>query len=412
VGRLIVSIKPFADDEGDTYEADFIDVSRDVVLNGVGKLKQYLDNNEFDIGIFRHANFSLKLVNRNGKYSDVDGINTIFKSTRSNSIVRLEWDANPVLFSLGFHPYGEFGYSERQLVGDFFLNDDSLRGRANDETVRFDCLGKSVLFDQETVPFAAIAVNDLLSVVVFKCLNQASILRHLTVDAANITLDIDHAMDDKTLGDLENKTVTEAFKKLLKYANSVLRIDGSTVIVSPRTVGTTLAFTFRGAGSLNGKENISDIFDQTSGVGRVKNLVEVKDTGVAARNEDSITKYRVRKTVIEFLPVSTEANRQAAADAIVAEFGDPKQEMKILVPMDHDRLGITVLDLVKVDYPLRVIALEGSDLPEYGSAQYDVDFYAHEIQDIVISDALDFKVLSIVKDFNKEVCIFEIREVS
>lgn len=415
MGRLYVSVKPFADDSGETYAENFIDVSRDVVDEGVSAISKFLDNNEFDIGIFRHSSFSLKLANTLGKYADVGSQGTIFQFARNNSIVRIEWDRNNELYSLGFHRPGRRPCSERILIGDFFLSDDLVNSRSNDVTVEFTCLGYTVLFDRETVPFAAVTNADLFSEVIFKCLNQTTITRYLEVDSDNIECDLDIPIDDKTLGDLENKTVTEAFKKLLQYANSVLliqRIDGvDTVIVKPRSPSDDLKYTFYGAGVIGHHDNIADIFNQNSGLKKVKNLVTVKETSIVAREETSITKNGVRKKEIDFLPVTDAGNRQLAANAIRDEFGNPKVEMRIRTPLFPGVLTLNLLDKVNVDYPPRVLSPFGDPLAEYGHAVVDEDYYAIEVLDIEIFPETLFKILSIELDLIDEEAVFEIREV-
>lgn len=420
MGRVYISIKPFKDSLGEEYADDFTDITNDVVDSGLSDVSRYLDNNEFDIGVIRHASFNITLANTQGKYSDVGNVNSIFNFTRNNSIIRIEWDRNNELYCLGFHRPGLRPTSSKFLIGDFFLSDDLVRLRSNDERVTFTCLGYSTLFDRVEVPFTTINNGDLLSEIIFKCLNQSFITRYLDVDANNINCSVDLAVDDKTLGDLQNKTVTEAFKKLLQFSNSILVIqrgedsDGNAideVIVKPRDASADLEYTFYGAGVPGFFDNLIEIYDFNNGLKRVKNLVTIKDSGTSARDESSIAQYGVRKKEIEFLPVSDLTKQQQVVDAIRDEFGQPKKEMKIRVPLSEEILELSLLDRVNVDYPLRVIPTFGGVLPQYNQAVVGEDFYPHEVLDIEIAKEIEFKILSIDLDLADEEAIIEIREI-
>jgi len=156
MGRLYVSIKPFKDDTGLTYADDFIDVSEFVVQKGVGKLITQLDNNTYDIGVLKNTAFNLTLMNTDGRFNAAEKNESIFNFTRNKSLVLLEWDVLSEPLSLGFHPAGRFPPSTRQKVGEFLLNDDSLKGRAVLEAVTFKCFSKTILFNQEIIPFGTI----------------------------------------------------------------------------------------------------------------------------------------------------------------------------------------------------------------------------------------------------------------
>jgi len=351
-------------------------------------------------------------MNTDGRFNTADNAESIFRFTRNNSLIKLEWDVLPEPLSVGFHPAGRFPCSARQTIGEFLLHDDSLKGRAVNEAVKFKAFSKTVLFSQEIVPFSSISNGDLLSAILLTILDQTVITRHLTVTAANISVGIDATIDDKAVGDLENKTVYEALKKILLFSNSVLYIDiNNNVIVTPRTASATSQFTFNGPESLTGTENIIDLFNYRSGLNQVFNFITVKDTSVKSRDESSITKFGIRKKEVQFLPVTNTAKRQAACDAVRDEFGSIKQEMFIRVPMNYPELDLKVLDKVNVDYPARVVRIDGQQLALYGSAEYDVSRYAEEVKDIEISTDVDFKILKTIADWDAETITYEIREV-
>jgi len=172
-----------------------------------------------------------------------------------------------------------------------------------------------------------------------------------------------------------------------------------------------LQFTFNGPEALTGTENIIDISDFRDGLHQVKNFISIKDTSVKSRDEGSIAEFGIRKKEIKFLPVSDTAKNQAACDGIRDEFGSPKLEMKISAPMNYVGLGLVNLDKVNVDYPARIIQIDGQLLSAYGTAIYEISRYAEDVRDIEIDPATNFKILKTSADWDSEVITYEIREV-
>lgn len=417
MGQIYVSLKPFKDDLGTEYEDGFTDVTEFLTRRGLKAIKQQLDNTEFDIGIFRHAHFDLELNNSDGFFSKPGSTGTLFNFKRNNSIMRIEWEANSRPFPLGFNPAGRQVCSPKQLIGDFLLQDIPAKGSSTNQTVKFKCLGYSTLFERELVPFSSISNGDLLSVVIFTCLNQTSITRHLTISQSNIVVANDVTIDDKTLGDLENKTVMEALKKILLFGNSVLYIeqssDGSTapvVKVSARTESTDLKFTFTGPGSVNQLENIVDVENDNDGENRIINFVDVPDTSFSATDATSKSDNGLRKKSISFKPVSDQTKSESACQAIVDEFKDAKRELDVAVPLNYDTLALALLDKVAFDYPIRVLANDSGSLPLFDVAVFG-DSFGFEIKDISILESARFKILAKQIDLVKEVMTFSVREV-
>src|SRR3990172_7774741 len=87
--RFRVYLKPF-DDEG-IYAEDWMDVTDDVIFDGLGSIAVDLDNTEYDIGVYRNSNIKLTFKNANGKYSDVGDSQSLFRFKRSDTLCRLSW---------------------------------------------------------------------------------------------------------------------------------------------------------------------------------------------------------------------------------------------------------------------------------------------------------------------------------
>jgi len=412
MGKFFVGIKPYENDEGTAHEADFRDISDDVLFSGFGRIKQHLDNNEFDIGIVRHSAFGLVLDNRAGLYSDVGEPNTIFKHKRNNSIIRIEWDFNAEPKPLGLHPPLTFKPTIRVVIGDFLLNDDANKGRAVTNESSFKCLGMSSLFNNMASNFSTLADTDLYSEIIFKVLNQDFATDILTVLQANIVTGTDAVIDDKTAGDLENKTANEVLKKILKYSNSILFIENSTVFVSDRSETADIKHTFTGQGSINGSENTLDIPTYQSGAHRVKNFVTLKNTAKVSQDATSIAKHGEKKTEVEFAPVTDGGKQQTAVDNIKDEFRNQKIELTVEAPLNYETLALRRRDKVVFDFPVRFLISNNTLLPVYGAAIYDTtDRYPQEIADIEIPVGTEFKIMDIVNNGIDEVMSFKCREV-
>lgn len=422
MGRVTIQLKPFADEEGTAYESDFTDVTEYVTIRGLGQLKQNLDNTELEIGVFRHDNFSIEFNNTQGFFSKPGEAGTLFKYTRSNSILRILWEANPMPQPLGFHT-ADSGYpSPLYLVGDYLLQDIPARGIATNQTVKFKALGYSTLIDRLEVPFASISNGDSLETILYTMLNQTLLTDLVTVDASNINLDYNPTIDDKTAGDLENETVVDALKKILKYGNAVLYIQKAdladptskpTLIVTPRDISADLQFTFRGPGSYDGLENIIEVQNDNGGENKIINFVSVPDTSVSGSDSASIAKYGTRKIEVSFKPITDTTKNETICDNIVAEFKDPLRELEVTTWLTYESLDLFMLDKVRFDYPIRVLANEalGGGLPIFDIAEFG-DSFGNEILDIVIDPTKDFKVLGRRVDLMRETITFYVKEES
>lgn len=422
MGRITMQLKPFANEEGTAYESSFTDISEYVTYQGFAPLKQNLDNTELEIGIFRHDNFDIEFDNSNGLFSKPGSPGTLFKYTRSNSILRIIWEINPEPRPLAFHPADSGFCSPLYLIGDFLLQDIPAKGTATKQTVRFKALGYSNLIDRLQVPYASISNGDSLESIIYDCLNQTAFTDLVTLDASNIDLDYNPTIDDKTAGDLENKTVSEAFKVLLKYANAVLYIEKAdlddpaskpTVKVVPRTPEASPSFTFVGPGSYNNIENIIDILDDNGGENKIINFVSVPETSFSDSDSTSITKYGTRKVEISFKPITDQTKNETACSNIVDEFRNPLREMQVVVPMNYETLDLIQLKRVNFDYPIRVIADESgeSSLPIFDIAEFG-DPFGTEIYDFVIDEETEFKVLGRQVDIIREQIKFYIKEIA
>lgn len=391
-----VEIKPF--DINGNYDA-FQDITSDVDLGSFSSISQKLDNSDYNVGAFRFSNFNIGVRNQSGKFSEPGNSNSIFRFKRSDSIVRVSWRRKPESYC-GTAICGTAEMGEYVEVFQGLLNDESAATDISIQNLSFACLGLESIFSRVITPFSSISNGDNLSAIILSVLNQAEITKVMTVSGSNISVGTDVAIDDRT--EFEDKTVKEALDDLLFLSNSILYIEDATVYVKPRTAGATLQKTFYGQSSNNGVEDALDIFDIRGGLNKTFNYWKWEDTSVVVTDAASIAANGVRKKEDVSAPYLTNSAKQDnVLDGLIAEFKDPKTELKLLTPLTYDTLNLSFLSRVAIDYPPVAYAGE-SEVPIYGLAQYGVDFYPVSQFSLTLDPSKDqFKIMG-KKIFTKQ----------
>jgi len=404
VSRIRFYITPFKDDG--TYDSE-IQVTKDVIK--LGRFREQLDNTEFSVGIIRFSDFSFTLRNEKGKYSDVGTNDTIFKFKRAGSKLRITWDPSDKDLCVGFFTVPDI-VPDEIAVFEGVLDDRTSKTTLDEQDVDFRGLGHHKLFEEIDVPFSTINNVDLLSVVIFKCLNQALLTDFpITVLQANITVDTDQTIDDKS--SLENLTVLEALKELLQAGNATLRIDGTTIKVSARVATAAVQKTFFGQAAAGGIQNIIDIKKYKSGLNRMFNYLTWEETTLLKQNTSTSDTFGIKKKEIGFAFITANAKRNDILQAYIDEFGAPKTEFDLIVPLQFDTLTLTLLDRIAVDYPVPVVPSIGVETPKYAIAIYGTAVLPFGILNLSIPVAENWKIMSRALDFRRNLITFEVRRV-
>lgn len=394
--------------ESGEYEADFTELTSDT--QKVGSISQQIDNTDFGVGIFRNSNFSFTLKNDKGLYSNVDTLRSIFAYKRTDSIVKITWDFKDYENICGFTT-AQMPITPEVEVYRGLLTEISQASDIEDQSITFSCLGFESLFDREIVPYSSITNGDNISDIIFDCLNQASITSLLTVDAGNISVGNDIAIDTKD--SLENRTVKEALTDLLYLTNSVLVIKDQIVYVRNRDVDAALSHTFYGQASTAGVENIISIKGFRDGFNRLFNFWTWKDTSLVSQDNTSVDTNGVYKNEIEsqLIDAASTAKIQSILDANKNEFAFPKTEFTIDAPLDYDTLALEILNKVNVDYPNVYVPADSNPLPRYGQVRYGEFVYPYGIFPVSISSVDNYKILGKKIDTSKSIISFLIRKV-
>jgi hypothetical protein len=405
MARLRAYINPF-NDAGDAYTG-WVEITKHLLLSGLGSLSKRLDVSEYDIGVFTNSAIKIELINADGDYSDVDAGTSIFGFKRSDSKFKLTWDAADQDYVAGFARSDDVLGHEFTLF-EGVLSDESTLMQVRSQKINFDVLGYEALLDRELIdatwsgslPASNLASNLLKRALAIAA--AASSVPILTIDNARIVPSNDITWDNISV--FTNMSIRDAVNMILTASNSVLYMDGTTPVVSGRTPGVTAAKTFYGPGSQLGNENILDIKDVSSGLNRTLNVLtwttseNPPTVNLISQDVSSKIKYGARKKNVTVDGITTTATQQAIIDAIRTEFANPKQELVLVTTMTPETVVLLLLDQILIDYPLVPL---GSDASMYGSAIYDLSEYADEVSTFVIDTGSPYKVIGI--DFEPKV---------
>ena len=387
----------------------FIEVTSDVTSDGFGLVSQTIDNNEFDVGVFKFNSFTIRLRNEHGLYSDIGNIASIFRNRRGGSKFQVRWQQTETPYA-GLAIAGKAVLSPEIIIYDGIINDDSSRLDIDDQQITFKVLSSDSVFTEVETPFASISVSDLYSDTIFLILNQTAITKILTIDAANFTVGLDLAMDVVT--EFENETVKESLDRLLFQSNSVMFLRDNIVFIKPRDGGLTTVHTFIGQASNDGIEDIQKISSISAGRNQVFNFWTWRDTTLKASDSTSIGANGVRKKKIEFDEITNTAKRQSILDAQRDEFSAQKQEFRLTTFLNYDTLAINMLDRVSVDYPTVISSgAPGAIIPLYGVAIYGEAIYPREEFSITIDNGTPFKIMGIKINKKNQNVTFKIKEI-
>jgi hypothetical protein len=408
VSRVRVYLKSY-DANGDLW-SEFLEITKYVDIGSIGTLSQQLDNTEFDIGIVRNSNISLRVFNGSGLFSTPDIPESLFRFQRNDSIVRITWNETDYDLQAGFFNSCGERLCEDKVIFEGLINDDASNDSASQQLVTFQVLGYESLLSRMKAPFADINNGDTLASVFYKCLNQSPLVDFVSVDAANIDLDTNISIDDRT--SLENLSVLEALRRLMLLANSVLYIDPTnTLYVQPRVESASVRYTFYGPGSDNGIENIVDLSDVRSGVNRVFNFVTWAETSLVQSDESSLSLNGTRIKQVDSEIVTDSSKRNTILSNILSEFKNAKKEIMLKSVTDCDVAELFLLDKVAIDFPTIPVESAEGDLPLYDSALYDSAFYPQGLFNISIEMLDNWKIIERKFDVKNEIFHFRLRAV-
>ncbi len=403
--RYKTYLKPF--DETGMYVSDYVEITNDVI--SVSDIQQKLDGSEFDIGVFKNSGVNILIRNDLGKYGPANSLQSVFKTKRKNSMLKITWEPEDYDIHCGFITCGETVLSEEVVLFEGLLNEVSSLVDIDKQTVSFSVLGfESVLNEMET-PFEDLSNGELASSVIYKILNQEPFNNFVNVDALNIDLGFDFTIDDIT--DLELKTVNENLKQLLLLTNSVLYINNNIAYVTAREPSLDLKYSFYGQGSNIGAENIINIPIYREGLNRTFNYWVWSDTDILSQDITSVATYGVLKKELSSNLVTNSTKKQNILNTNRDEFRTPKPELELITPISNDVLRLNLLDKVSIDYPTIYTPSDNNPLPRYGAVVYGSSRYPFGQFSLTIDSERRFKILGKKINKSKDTITFSLREI-
>lgn len=400
-------------DNAGNFLSDFIEVTDDIDFDSTGTIKQQLDNDEYNVGQFKFSEFFLKLNNQFGKYSDVDVVQSIFRTRRSGSIFKLTWSPADFPAQCGLAVAGSSvgaTISEEKVVFIGVIDDDSSKLDIDEQKITFNVLSTDSIFPSIEARYDLLSVGQNYSDALFAILNIPEVTEYLTVDASNISVGID--LDFDVVDQYQNKTLKEVMDDILFQSNSVLFIKDETIFIKSRDGGLIPKYIFRGQGSNEGPEDIRTISQISSGRNRVFNYWTWKDTTLLAKDDDSIVQNLIRKKEIDIEAITDTSKRQAILNSQRDEFKDKKQGFDLKIAINPKLLDLFMLDQVRVDYPTTFIPAEsGGDLPIYGIAIYGQDRYGFGEFSLTVDKDTPYMIVGRNIDTKKQELIFKLEEI-
>lgn len=381
-----------------TY-GDEIDISDLVNLDGVSQIKQSIDSGDYEVGVYTYDDITITANNRNGYFNTPDDVRSVFKYTRDLAKIRVKYYNND-----GAQPY-EDGFF---IVFNGLINDEATRVDAEKEQIKFRVLSRDSVIRNTKVDAGVISNGDLISDAIYEILQNPKITPVLTLDADDVEVDNDIAIDDGTKFD--NKSTREVLNSLLLASNSVMLLDADGVItIRSRANNETDVLFLYGPHDIKGRENIRRLFDYDSGLHRMFSAVKVNEIEVINDVFADEFGYRQKQLTLDFITDDTKS--EAIAQALVNEFGHPKVELKIEVNTEI-ALEWNLLDRVSIDWPLRKTPT-GNFLPICGAATLGSSVTPLPVLSgsVMIKPEMSFKIIEKIENPKEFTTVLKLRQV-
>ncbi len=407
MSRFKVYIAPF-NTAGEYTE--YVDVTEDVDMGALTSISKKLDNNDFDLGTFKTGDITLKFRNEHGRYSNIGAPETMFFKKRSNSKVRITWEIENDIVQCGFAICGEYYLSEEVVIFNGLLNDETSKEDLKTLKINFRVLSYENIFDKDIVDTSDFNDGDTLQAVIYAMLSNATeTLKLLTIQLSDIQLSTSITIDDKT--EFENDTLTEALEKLLEAGNAILYLDATAIKISPRTPSTEAKKLFYGQASENGIEGVVNLGKINTGLSRTYNYWSWKDYTTAQKNTSSISTYGNLKKEIELPFITNSTSKNAILTSFKDEFGVPKREMLLTVPLTYENLELFLLDKISIDYPTPAYAVQGEEIPLWGSFTWGDFYWPYAEWSLELTETEYFKIMGIKYNLKSNEIQFQLREI-
>lgn len=391
-----------------TY-SDFLEVTDDVLENGLGNLKQTLESNEFDVGKITFGNIDITLRNEHSRYSDALNPSSIFTHKRDETILKIVWNRNDFDMWCGNWACGYAFLSPPQIVFEGLLEDGNTEFDTDSQTIKFRFMSLDSIINKTDTPYSSLLVSDTATTLLYKILNQTKITQFFEVSPANISVSNNFVPD--SIASLENKKCLDSIQEILKLANAILFVRDRVIYVRTRVPDPTPSFTFYGPASDNGIENILDISKYSIGLNRTFNYLKWANTTIVQKFDDSIALYGKREKEIDSDLITTTPKRTAVLLSYLTEFGFPIIELNLTAQLTTEISQLGFLNRIVIDYPYDILVAKDEISARYNQARYSQDKYARTVNSMFISSSRNWKILNINTNTKNHTVEYKLREV-
>lgn len=376
-----------------------IEVTDHITFDGINQIKRAIDSQDYEIGVYFYGDLELIGSNDNGYFNDETDLRSVFYPfSRDLAKARVVFE-NTAGDTITY--YG--------LVQDAATRVDALN-----ETVTFRVLSLDSIINTTQIAGGTVASGINVKTAILAILNQAAISSVLTILEANINPEVIFTID---LGDAFDDTQTQdALNQLLVASNSIMKITSSGVVtITSRAANNVAALNLYGPYDELRRQNVINIQNYNSGLQRMFTSVAITDGTGAVTVFDNIAlaqTYGYNQSAIEFDFLSDAGNIALVGKAILAEFSSPKVEMEIEVPTSIAK-NLDLMDLISVNWPLRVTPTIGKMMPVIGTAVIGNSAYPlpNKNGSLYVLPNVAFKIIEIDQDPNTFTTILKLRQI-
>lgn len=369
-----------------------IDISEFVTEKGIGKIKNEIDNGDYEFGIFTFSDITLNMVNYSGKFNDEFSSYSIFKFKRDLAKVKIQFiktDSSAVINFEGI------------------INDEATRQDNKKGIVKFKVLSFSSIFRKVKVAAGVITNGVSFSSAIKTILNDPDITSLLTFDPSKITVGLDLTVDDGSK--LDDRTTQNALNDLLLVSSSILFIDDTqTIIVTTRTdTSEAVTHSYFAGDDVLGREDVLSIKNFNNGLHRLFNGIIIN--GSITEDPISANRNGVRQKSLTFDFITNSTNFITIGNSILDDFKNPRFEMELKVRTE-DSLTVKILDLVTIGFTSVIAPAEGKTVfPLYGVSKYGSDNYPLVNNPLPIRNNELFRVIGIFEDPKNFTTVLKLR---
>jgi len=380
----------------DTY-GDEINVSEYVEVSGVGRMTKSIDSSDYSFGVFRLGDMTITGINDRGYFNDENDSRSIFPAGRDLTKVRVEYSQQALTRDESGAITDDSTTTTIQFKG--MIADEATRLDIEKDKIKFKVLSRDTAIKKTKVSAGSITNGSLASTAIKAILNTPAITATLNFDPANINVDSDLVIDDgEAFNNLETKS---ALDQLMGVTNSVFIIDDDdNMIVRSREENTdSNIINLFGKHDIYRRENIIKLKSYNTGLHRMFNNIKVNNQN---KSDDILQRsYGVRTKEITHDFITNDTTESDIAARLLREWRAPKIELEAIVQTSN--VNAELLDLVSINYPLRVRPLEGDFLPVVGVAKIGdaITPLPRTFGSISISPDIAFKIIEIKHDTKK-----------